>query len=157
MTAGRAAVEWAANTFDCGPQPGDAIRERVIGEHGDLGSLDMEVAVHVADEMRDSRRFGHVARANHQHVLVGGRHDVCTFGVVVQDLAGVENRPGGKLERQPRSVGRFDDPANAAAIVRAHRHRDDWNAFRRVSVVPQHADRDGRAGRSHDCASVSNG
>ena len=113
--------------------------------------VDMDVAVQIADHVGDARGFADIARVHDEDVFVGGGDDICCLGVAVEQLAGVQDRAGGELERQHRAVRRLDEPADAPPVVRAHPQFHNRQIRRRFGVMGrQCADGNGRTWRAHD-------
>ena len=109
---GGASMKGPAHALDVDAQLENSLAQHLIRQRDDLPVFDVNVAMHIPDQMRDARRLRDVARPHHQDVLVGGGHDVGRFGVVVQQLPGMENRAGWQLQRENDAVRCFDQPPN---------------------------------------------
>jgi hypothetical protein len=150
VLAWRPAMKRPTRTFERRTGFGDAIDERDVRQGDDLRAFHVDVAMQIADHVRDAGGFADVARTHDEDVLVRRRDDVRGFGTVVEQLARMEDRASGELEREYRSVWRLDEPPDAAPVVRAHSQLDDRQIRWRFDIVRQCAYRDWRAWNAHD-------
>jgi hypothetical protein len=134
VLSGCAAVKRPARAADRRSDLPDAIDKHIVRKRDDLLAFNVNIAVQVPDQVSDTRRFGYVARVDNEHVLVGGGDDIGGLGIMMQQLPGMEDRPGWQLECEDDAVGRFDEPSHATAIVCVHREFDDGKSRRRLSV-----------------------
>jgi hypothetical protein len=142
-------MERPAGALECRAGFGDPIGQGVVGQCHDLVRGNVNVAMHVSNEMRHARGFGDVPRLHDKNFLVGRRHDVRGFSVVMQELTRVKNRSRWKLQREHDSVGRLDEPPHAPAIMRAHGELDHGQSRRKLRMHVEDADGYRRPGRFH--------
>jgi hypothetical protein len=139
-------MKWPARAFDgCADLP-DLLDEHVIGEGDDFSAGDVDIPMHVADEVRDARGFGDIPRPHDHDILVRGRDDVGSLGIVVQELSGVQDGSGRQLQREHDTIGRLDEPADTPPVVSTHRELDDRKSRRRFGVEVEDPYRDWRFG-----------
>jgi hypothetical protein len=139
-------MKWPAPAFDSDADLPDSLDEHVISQRDDFFAGDVDIPMHVADEVRDARGFGDTPRPHDQDVLVRGRDDVGSLGIVVQELSGVEYGPGRQLEREHDTIRCFDEAADTPPIVSTHRELDDRKSRRRLGVEVENPYRDWRFG-----------
>jgi hypothetical protein len=139
-------MKWPARAFDGRADLPDPLDEHVISQRDDVFAGDVDIPMHVADEVRDARGFGDIPRPHDQNVLVRGRDDVGSLGIVVKELSGVEYGPGRQLQREHDAIGCLDEPADTPPIVSTHRQLDDRKSSGRLCIEMKDADRDWRFG-----------
>jgi hypothetical protein len=139
-------MKWPARAFDgCANLP-DPLDEHIISQRDDVFAGDVDIPMHVADEVRDARRFGDIPRPHDENVLVRGRDDIGSLGIVVKELSGVEYGPGRQFQREHDTIGCLDEPADTPPIVSTHREFDDRKSGRRFGVEVENPYRDWRLG-----------
>jgi hypothetical protein len=153
---GSAPTKWPARAFDGCADLLDPLDEHVIGQGDDFSASDVDIPMHVADEVRDARGFGDVPRPHDQDVLICGRDDVGSLGIVVQELSGVEYGPGRQLQREHDAIGCLDEPADTPPVVSTHREFDDRKSRRGFGVEVENPYRDWRFGfHGGACGSIN--
>src|SRR4051812_12725483 len=70
VLAGRLAVERPPHPFEWGAGFLEAISQRAVSERDDVGPVHMDVAMEIADHVRDARRLADIARVDDEHLLV---------------------------------------------------------------------------------------
>ena len=125
MLPRRAAVERPCPPLKTNAGTCKAIREHRIPQRDNFHSARMEVAVHVANQMADTGRFGEVARINNYHLFIRGADDVGRLRVVMEQLPGVKDGARRQFERKDDAIRGFDEPPDAPAIDGAHRQFDN--------------------------------
>jgi hypothetical protein len=138
-----ASVEWTSSAVERHTRSPKSIGQHIVCERHDLVSGRMNIAMHVADEMADTRRLGKVTRTHDKDVLICGADDVGGFCVVVKKLSRMKHRSGRQFEREDHAVRRFNKPPDTATIDGAHRQLDDRQAGRRLTMWMKDAHRDG--------------
>jgi hypothetical protein len=144
MLSRRAAVERTATAVERHASARESIRQYIVCKRDNLVPARMNVAVHVANEMPDSRRLGKIARMNDENVLVRSANHIRGLRVVMQQLTGVQDGAGWQLEREHDAVRRFDESPHATAIDGAHGQFDDRQAGRRFGMRMKQANRNWR-------------
>ena len=117
----------------------EAFRQRAVGERDDVGPVHVNIAVQIADHVRDARGLPDVARVDDEHVLVGSSDDIGRFGVAMEQLAGVQHRAGGEFQCQDCAVRRLDKTPDPAPVVGAHPQFHDRQVRRRFECDGQAA------------------
>lgn len=125
------------------PRFGEPFGQNVVSQRDDVVSRREDVAMHVADQVADSCRFGQIARMGDQHILVCSAHHVRNFSIVVQELPRVKDRAGRQFQGEYDAVGRLQEPPNTPPIDRAHREFDDRQAGRGFGLGMNHANGNG--------------
>ena len=91
-------------------------REGAVGKRDDVGPVDMNVAVQIADHVRRRARPPRCragARRSTSSSAAATTYDC--LGVAMEQLAGVQHRAGGELQRQDCAVRRLDETPDRAA------------------------------------------
>ena len=150
MLSGCAAVKRTTTPFERYASASESVGQHIICQRDDLVPGRRNVSMHVANEMPNPRSFGEVARMHNKDILVRGADDIGGFCVVVKDLSRMKNGSGWQFEREEDTIGRFDQPPHAAAILRAHPQLDNRQPGRRLRVRVQDADGNRSGGRCHE-------
>jgi hypothetical protein len=136
-----ASVERTARAVERHTRAPKSVGQHIVCERHDLVSGGMNIAMHIADEMANTRRFGKVTRMYHQDVLVSGADDVSRFCVMVKKLSRMKHRSSRQFEREHHAVRRFNESSDSTTIYRAHRQLDDRQASRRLTMGMKDAHR----------------
>ena len=95
------------------PRSREPFGQNIVSQRDDVVSGREDVAMHVADQVADSCRFGQIARMGDQHILVCSAHHIRNFGIVVQELPRVKDRARRQFQCEYDAVGRLEEPPNA--------------------------------------------
>ena len=145
----RASVEWTASPVERHTRALESVGQHTVRKRHDLVSGRMDIAMHIADEMADTRRLGEVTWTHDENVLVCGADDVGGFCVVVKKLSRVKHCSSRQFEREHDAVRRFNETPDPTTIDRAHRQLDDRQAGRRLTMRMKDADRNWGRRRRH--------
>ena len=149
-----ATVERTTSAIERYASARESICQHIICQRHNLVSHRMDIAMHVADEMANPRRFGEVARMRHEDVFVGCSDDVGSLRVVVEELPRMKDRASWQFERQHDTIGGLHETSDAAAIDSAHRQFNDWQARWRLGVRMEHSHGNRGRGRGHGVMKV---
>lgn len=120
------------------PRSREPFGQNIVSQRDDVVSGREDVAMHVADQVADSCRFGQIARMGDQHILVCSAHHIRNFGIVVQELPRVKDRARWQFQCEYDAVGRLEEPPNAPPVDGAHREFDDRQAGRGLGLGMDH-------------------
>ncbi|HEU4936879.1 MAG TPA: hypothetical protein VFT39_10530 [Vicinamibacterales bacterium] len=142
-------MEWTSSAVERHTSAPKSVGQHIVCERHDLVSGGMNITMHIADEMANTRRLGEVTRMHDKDVLICGADKISGFGVVVKKLSRMKNRTRWQFEREHHAVRRFNETPDSTTIQRAHRQLDDRQAGRRLTMRMKDAHRNWGGRRRH--------